>query len=384
MAAPLAEPLVALAMGTIAVDRLDAIAEAAAGAAGGAIAIVLPAVGAALSSSCRDDRLREVRQFVVARLAGQPSALPHGFVTDAPIGSDHTCIGAVVLLDDGRTPTPCAEAILRLTAVAALGAVDTQHDGAGGRSRAADRLLADLCAGTIDTETLVERARRLGCDLTLGAIAVRSSAGPEGPSRVATAIATDFPCALVARRRSEIQALVPGDSASAHEQTQRLVARLQRYASIGLSAHEPSPAALHRALNEADVALALVRAGHATPAEAATGTWHLLVHLAISDLSRLRRVRDSSVGPALAHDATHGTELVRTLATYVACGANMNATAAALPAHRHTVAYRLRRLATITGLDATRPRDDRERLALGLKAQHVLAAMGESRSIDRG
>ena len=45
----------------------------------------------------------------------------------------------------------------------------------------------------------------------------------------------------------------------------------------------------------------------------------------------------------------------------------MNATAAAIHAHRHTVGARLERLAVLTRLDPTL-HDDRERLALGVKA----------------
>ena len=61
-----------------------------------------------------------------------------------------------------------------------------------------------------------------------------------------------------------------------------------------------------------------------------------------------------------------------TLATYLACDCNMNSTAAAIPAHRHTVAYRLERVHELTGLDPTRS-EDRERLGLGLKAHELLA-----------
>ena len=50
----------------------------------------------------------------------------------------------------------------------------------------------------------------------------------------------------------------------------------------------------------------------------------------------------------------------------------MNATAAAIFAHRHTVAYRLERVKELTGLDPTQS-EDRERLGLGLKAYRIIA-----------
>jgi sugar diacid utilization regulator len=51
----------------------------------------------------------------------------------------------------------------------------------------------------------------------------------------------------------------------------------------------------------------------------------------------------------------------------------MNATAAAMPAHRHTVAYRLERVREITGLDPL-VGEDREQLGVALKARAVAAA----------
>ena len=49
----------------------------------------------------------------------------------------------------------------------------------------------------------------------------------------------------------------------------------------------------------------------------------------------------------------------------------MNATARAIYAHRHTVAYRLERMKELTGLDPTAS-EDRERLGLGLKALRIV------------
>ena len=50
----------------------------------------------------------------------------------------------------------------------------------------------------------------------------------------------------------------------------------------------------------------------------------------------------------------------------------MNATARAIFAHRHTVAYRLDRVRELTGLDPSLT-EDRERLGLGTKAYRILA-----------
>jgi RNA polymerase sigma-70 factor (ECF subfamily) len=179
---------------------------------------------------------------------------------------------------------------------------------------------------------------------------------------------------FAAARDGDLDALVPGDGAAA-ERALSIAERLGAQAVVGVSAHESSPAQLHRALREADLALALVRAGEATAEQAATGAWQLLVRVAVADPGSLRRLRDTSIGPALAHDADHRTDLVGTFRTYLAHGGNMNAAAAAIPSHRHTVAYRLERLRALTGLHPGSP-EDRERLGLGVKAQLVLNALG--------
>ena len=59
-------------------DGLDAVAALTAEATGGTVAIVLPAVGAAVAGAGGERRLGAVRRFVAARLAGQPGALPEG------------------------------------------------------------------------------------------------------------------------------------------------------------------------------------------------------------------------------------------------------------------------------------------------------------------
>jgi DNA-binding PucR family transcriptional regulator len=65
-------------------------------------------------------------------------------------------------------------------------------------------------------------------------------------------------------------------------------------------------------------------------------------------------------------------DLLSTLETYLANDCNMNATARAIYAHRHTVAYRLQRMKELTGLDPMIS-EDRERLSLGLKAYRIVA-----------
>jgi hypothetical protein len=78
------------------------------------------------------------------------------------------------------------------------------------------------------------------------------------------------------------------------------------------------------------------------------------------------RLREKVLAPL--PDDDHG-ELARTLQTLVGCRLDRTATSAALHVHRNTLAYRLRRIEEITGLDLRSPRDlARVYLAIGVGA----------------
>jgi hypothetical protein len=132
-----------MADAVLAGDGLDAIAALTAEATGGTVAIVLPAVGAAVAGAGGERRLGAVRRFVAARLAGQPGALPQGYVADAAVGRDGEKVGAVVLLGEARPPAAGAQAVLRLAAVAAL-TLAALGDATADGPRAAGALLEEL------------------------------------------------------------------------------------------------------------------------------------------------------------------------------------------------------------------------------------------------
>ena len=86
------------------------------------------------------------------------------------------------------------------------------------------------------------------------------------------------------------------------------------------------------------------------------------------------------LGRLLDYDAAKGTKLVETVAAYVECGGNYDATAGALYVHRSTLRYRLQRLREISGLDLSDP-DTRFNLQLATRAWTTLRTLRqESRS----
>ena len=107
-------------------------------------------------------------------------------------------------------------------------------------------------------------------------------------------------------------------------------------------------------------------------ADIGTGTYRLLFRVLASHPEEVRSFYEDTIAPIVRYDEQYSTQLVDTLATYLGKDCNMNATAQAIHAHRHTVAYRLERVKELTGLDANST-EDRERLSLGLKAHRILA-----------
>jgi sugar diacid utilization regulator len=142
--------------------------------------------------------------------------------------------------------------------------------------------------------------------------------------------------------------------------------------ALGRSRHAADPLDLARASSEAMLAVNVVE-GDDERTElpfAETGTYQLLLPY-MRDPAELRRFYDETVRPLVAYDEQYETDLLGTLATFLDCDANVNATASRLFTHRHTIRYRFERVRELTGLDVSSS-DGREKLSLGLKAMRVL------------
>ena len=144
-----------------------------------------------------------------------------------------------------------------------------------------------------------------------------------------------------------------------------------------VSSFYPDPGELHRAIKEAELVLDVVTrepqiAEALEEGIAASGVYRLLFRALISDPEEVRSFYSDTVEPLVRYDDQYRSDLLGTLEEYLASDCNMNATARAIFAHRHTVAYRLDRVKELTGLDP-QISEDRERLGLGIKAYRILA-----------
>ncbi len=219
----------------------------------------------------------------------------------------------------------------------------------------------------LDPDEVVQRARRAGCDLTGGAVALCADPGGRAPGRILSLIRTERPDALAKIVGERVYALLPGsvDGAS-------LVAnRIGSQGSVGLSSRYSNPGEMRRALAEAELVLDVTAGGRAPTEGVEKGTYRLLFRVLASHPEEIRSFYEDTVAPIVRYDEQYSTELVATLETYLGENCNMNATATTIYAHRHTVSYRLDRIRELTGLDPLAS-EDRERLGLGLKAYRII------------
>ncbi|HEY6398890.1 MAG TPA: helix-turn-helix domain-containing protein [Solirubrobacteraceae bacterium] len=247
-----------------------------------------------------------------------------------------------------------------------------------------------LEGGIDDRDELIARGTKLGIDLAQGASVVVIRAHPRKATqedwrrrllaltaRGARSVASGS-IAAAAEDAGEIAILVPDSDGEVARRAASAILReletgLPGFAfALGRSRRAADPTALPRARHEALLAANVVE-GDPDRSELAfeqTGTYQLLLpHM--NDPAELRRFYDETVRPIAAYDEQYETDLLGTLATFLDCDANVNATAARLFTHRHTVRYRFERVRELTGLDVSST-DGREKLSLGLKAMRVL------------
>ncbi|HEX2504123.1 MAG TPA: helix-turn-helix domain-containing protein [Miltoncostaeaceae bacterium] len=274
-------------------------------------------------------------------------------------------------------------------------------------SRLRGDLIEELMAGeAVSRESLVRRARHLGADLSRGAVAlIGVLQDPHTEGRVITdprltrrflqqaraAMDMHWPRALVDWNEGRLLALLP-PAVGAPDEPPREEVEAQAFTlgkrllgatretvpglvlTLALSRFTPEPERLGSALDESRLALAigerLGRVGEVVTFEE-TGTYKLLFQIFADRPEELSSFYDQTIAPLVRYDEQYQTELVGTLSTYLGHDCNLAATASTLYTHRHTVRYRLDRIAELSGLDIAKT-DDREKLSLGLKAMRLL------------
>ena len=310
-------------------------------------------------------------------------------VTTLELRVAETPVGQLRMRSRERTPDG---ALLRLVTTLIASEVERVRAPERASEEAAVSFQRAVLAGGIeDRDDLLARGKELGSDLSAGASVAVVRAHPRNPteddwrrrllavaSRGARSIASGSIAAPTEVDAGEIALLVPDGDGDTGRRVSAAVLRelesgLAGFAfALGRSRRVEDPLDLRRAFDEALLALNVVE-GDVERVELAyeeTGTYQLLLPY-MSNPAELKRFYDDTVRPLVAYDEQYETDLLGTLATFLDCDANVNATASRLITHRHTIRYRFERVRELTGLDVSST-DGREKLSLGLKAMRVL------------
>jgi sugar diacid utilization regulator len=303
-------------------------------------------------------------------------------VAEAPVGQ---------LRMRAREGAPDAS-VLRLVTTLVASEVERVRAPERASEQAATGFQRAVLGGAIaDREDLIARGKELGTDLSAGGSVIVVRAHARSPveddwrqrllavaRRGARSIAPGAIAAPPEPEADEVVVLVPDPDRDtgrrvASAALRELESGLPGFAfAVGRSRHAENPLELHRAANEALLAANVVEGDpeRSTLAYDETGTYQLLLPY-MNDPTELQRFYKETVRPLVVYDEQYETDLLGTLATFLDCDANVNATAARLITHRHTVRYRFERVRELTGLDVSST-DGREKLSLGLKAMRVL------------
>jgi sugar diacid utilization regulator len=274
------------------------------------------------------------------------------------------------------------EEVLRATALAALAEVAVAEARQDAERKMRGGLIEELRSHEVNTAETTSKAARLGCDMARGAIALVAEIESASPSHASALVEGEYEGSLAELADGRLYAILPargGDDApeTTLKAAGRIAHRLRKHGMAAVSSFYPDPGELHRAIREAELVLDVITrepeiAEALEEGIAASGVYRLLFRALISDPEEVRSFYRDTVEPLVRYDDQYRSELLGTLEEYLASDCNMNATARAIFAHRHTVAYRLDRVKELTGLDP-QISEDRERLGLGIKAYRILA-----------
>jgi sugar diacid utilization regulator len=328
---------------------------------------------------------------VAARSPADERSLMRGGddVTTLELKVAEASVGQLRMRARGERPD---SAVLRLVTTLIASEVERVRAPERASEEAATSFLRSVLGRRIaDREDLLARGKELGTDLSAGAAVLVVRAHARTPAeddwrrrllavttRGARSIASGSIAAPTELGDGEVVVLLADAEGESGRRVAGAVLReldsgLAGFAvRLGRSRRVEDPLDLQRAYDEALLALNVVE-GDAELREMAyeqTGTYQLLLPY-MRDPVELMRFYRETVRPLVAYDEQYDTDLLGTLATFLDCDANVNATASRLITHRHTIRYRFERVRELTGLDVSST-DGREKLSLGLKAMRVL------------
>jgi PucR family transcriptional regulator, purine catabolism regulatory protein len=322
-----------------------------------------------------------------------------------PIVASHKRLGYLCAVTDAASPSSMEMLVLEHSAT--IAALEMAQDRV--RFETEVRLKGDfvddvISGGERAGDSLLRRGAFLGCDLTQGSAVLllgvdefagtvtRKTMGQEELeatierffTQVSRYISAKEPSSLASLKSGQIVIFICGKTARDPEGLRRLTAVVQELGksaggltvSAGISGFVSDPAEMDRAYQEALVALKVGRKLQGPGAALLfrdVGTYRLLLDIWERDPEQIRSLYEETIGPIDRYDEANGTQLVQTLSVFFKHDESLTKTAAELYAHRHTIRYRLEKIAEIGGLSVFET-EHKERLGLGLKARSLLTS----------
>ncbi|HEX6341296.1 helix-turn-helix domain-containing protein [Umezawaea sp.] len=332
----------------------------------------LPEVAAAVakvlggSIAVHDGEMGELARIGVTKRTPPRSAVNASRATGRAVAQDGTWVCAVLagreLLGSitltGRPDLEDADRRLfeRASVVTAL-LLLLRRSVAEAENKVRGELITDLLTVPArDPAGLVARARRVGVELGVPHVVLVADGAPRDRLLAAAAHLASTGRGLAGVHGDHVVLLLPGTTAgAAATETARVLGKATGVpVTVGAGGPAAGPEQVVAAHAEAarclSALLVLDRRGQGgTPADLG------FVGVLLGERADVAGYVRTTLGPLLDYDAVRGTELVRTLAAYFSCGANLSRAKEELHVHVNTVVQRLDRVATLLGDDWQSP-----------------------------
>ncbi len=300
----------------------------------------------------------EVVRRHLPRRRGQPPGIPGGYIVTIPL-ADRTAGYLVALEREGVEPAGLT-AVQHIATVVALELANREREREVLR-RVGAETLAELLAGAIEPSAARTRLGFAGIDpdreLVLAALEERAD-----DTEVHRALAERAVAHLLLPQRERYLLLQAEDVAAALPGLEG--------SAVGLSRPFRIEEGLAEARREALWALARARDRSERVArfpDGADATW------LPTDAGALEALVRRVLGPVLEADRRRGSELVRSLRVWLEHDRRTEQAARRLLIHKHTLAYRLKRIEQLTGRDLARTADLAD-LWLAIRALDVIGS----------
>ncbi|MDH6139056.1 GAF domain-containing protein/sugar diacid utilization regulator [Kitasatospora sp. GP30] len=327
----------------------------------------------------------------VERSRAEGRAVRHGDGWVCAVLAGQELLGSLLLSGRGDLDDADRRLFERAGVVTAL-LLLLRRSAAEAEHRVRGELLTDLLtAPDRDPAALLARGRRLGVDLSRPHLVLVAETGPHGRSRLAGA-AAQYLFGRPARPGGPPPAWRPGGAptgrrlgdgargvSAEHEDAVVLLLPADPGAGADMAADEAAAAAAQRLARLAGQPVT-VGAGRPAAGPAALAAAHAEAARCVRALHALGRTGDGAsaaslgflgvllgdghdvagfvahtLGPLLEYDARRGTELVRTVRAYFACGGSLTRAKDELHVHVNTVVQRLDRVEALLGRDWNGP-----------------------------